>query len=150
MKPKYLVFDLFGTITKSRYLPAVLGWYMGSKKPVEELIDKEFVEIIKLLSRRYQLCILSNANHHFVKGSLQKSHLSKYFKYVVISSESGVRKPSKAAFYKLIDLGVEPQISLFIDDRDRNLYIADTLGFSTLRFKNKADLAQKLRRLNHV
>lgn len=144
MKYKYIVFDLFGTITNKRYVPVLFDWYLNGKRANPDLIDVDFTDQIKRLSEIYKLCILSNANHQLVDSSLNRAGLSKYFKVILISSDIGVRKPAKAAFNKLIDAGVDPSKSLFIDDREANRRKAEQMGFSVLEFRNKSDLLGRL------
>lgn len=148
IKPKpnlsFIVFDLFGTITSKRYLPALFAWHIRGKKPDLELIDKDFINEIIRLSNKYALCILSNANHQFVYNSLKKSGLTRYFKVILISSDIGARKPSNEAFEALIRAGIEPAKGLFIDDRESNRRKARMLGYSVLEFGDKSDLLQKI------
>lgn len=147
--PKYqsLVFDLFGTITKRRYFLAITAWYLSGKKPVHDLIDQSLVQTIKALSEKYQLHILSNANYEYVVGSLERSGLYRYFDQIVISSQSGARKPSEGAFCQLISRGIKPSKSIFIDDRKINRQVAKRLGFRILDFDNKQDLINLLKQL---
>lgn len=140
----YIVFDLFGTVTKYRYLQSIFYWFASGKRSSANLIDKRFVPQIKRLSGKYQLCILSNANHQFVYNSLKKSGLTRYFRVILISSDIGARKPSSEAFEALIWAGVEPAKSLFIDDRESNRRKAKMLGYSVLEFSDKSDLLQKI------
>lgn len=144
MKKEYLVFDLFGTITSRRYLPAIFAWYLSSKKPQSNLIDSAFEMRIKRLSKRYKLYILSNANHRFVASSLKETELLSYFEEVLISSEIGARKPSAEAFKELAGVGVDPAKSIFIDDSKSNRAQAKKMGYSILEFNSKKELISKL------
>lgn len=147
MKCKYIIFDLFGTITNKRYIPALFGWHLGGKKPDIKLINRDFEVHIKRLSKRYQLYVLSNSNYSFVINSLEKQGLLGYFKVVLVSSEIGSRKPSVDAFNKLIDAGADPAKSIFIDDRRSNRVQAQVMGYSILEFSSKHDLLSKLAEL---
>ncbi len=52
-----------------------------------------------------------------------------------------------ASFQYIIRLGVKPEMSLFIDDRQRNRKVAEKLGFSIVNFRNKNTLLQYLKAL---
>ncbi len=142
-----LVFDLFGTITSKRYIPALFGWYLGGKRPDAKMIDGDFEAQIKRLSKSYRLYILSNSNYSFVINSLEKQGLLGYFKVVLVSSEIGARKPSVDAYNKLIDAGADPAKSIFIDDRKSNRVQAKVMGYSIVEFSSKHDLLSKLSEL---
>ena len=147
MKCKYIIFDLFGTITSKRYIPALFGWYLGGKRPDTKMIDGDFEAQIKRLSKSYRLYILSNSNYSFVINSLEKQGLLGYFKVVLVSSEIGARKPSVDAYNKLIDAGADPAKSIFIDDRKSNRVQAKVMGYSIVEFSSKHDLLSKLSEL---
>lgn len=124
-----------------------MGWYINGKKPTNNFIDQDFVKIIRNLSKNYRLHILSNADHEFVDASLRQVGIYDCFDQIVISSQSGARKPSEEAFSKLAERGIKPGSCIFIDDRNVNRQVAKSLGFNILEFNNKQELIDKLKLL---
>jgi HAD superfamily hydrolase (TIGR01509 family) len=93
----------------------------------------------------YRLIIASNAS----KGSFEwrngKYNLMDVFDGRVISSDIGMRKPSKKFFNYLIKIvGYEPDKILLIDDRDSNIETANELGLKTIKYEDESTL-QKIR-----
>lgn len=67
------------------------------------------------------------------------------FQGIVVSGDEGVTKPDPRLFRVLIERhGVDPVRSLFIDDTQRHLDTAASLGFSTHRFTSAPALRLRL------
>lgn len=56
------------------------------------------IEILEYLSRRYNLSIVSNAISNVSRSAMKKFDLEKYFDYIVLSHDLGIRKPDPEIF----------------------------------------------------
>ena len=104
------------------------------------------LEYILALRRRYKLYLLSNNNpilidwartNDFSEAGLPVTH---YFDKLYISYEMKCTKPERLIYEKMIlDSGINPSESLFIEDGLRNINTAQALGFHTLQVENGED-----------
>lgn len=101
----------------------------------------------RLKKRGYKIAILSD-QWVFSKKALINEKLLKKFNAVVVSSDIGIRKPNPE-IYKLTlkKLGVNPEESIFIDNRKWNLKPAKKLGMKTILFKNNKQAIRETERL---
>lgn len=75
------------------------------------------VEALRLLSGRFRLGMVSNAQWLFTKPELEQLGIGAFFDPLVISSEVGVRKPGRAIFARALALaGVGPAAALHVGD----------------------------------
>jgi HAD superfamily hydrolase (TIGR01509 family) len=76
--------------------------------------------------------------------------LREKFDYILISADSGVEKPTKEFFEKLIgELKEKPENILFIDDSKENIEAAQKMGLSVLQYDRSKNLTQEvLKKLN--
>ena len=88
--------------------------------------------------------VLSNHRHEWLRPNLNRFE-GKQIKKLFISSEIGCIKPDKEAFEYVIDWGIDPQNTLFIDDKQENLDVAKEFGFYTLLALNEIDLSYAIR-----
>lgn len=82
----------------------------------------------------YKLYVLSNMSREFIDFLRQKEVYS-YFDGDVVSCEVGVVKPMPQIYDILLDrFALEPEQTLFIDDRQENVEAAATKGINTFHF----------------
>jgi 2-haloacid dehalogenase len=68
------------------------------------------------------------------------------FDGIVVSGDEKLLKPDPAIFRLMIDrYDLIPEESLFIDDNPKNVEVAKSLGFETIRFESAVQLKQDLR-----
>lgn len=94
------------------------------------------VELIRTLRPRYRLSVLSNADLS-LRGRLEAEiKIHHLFDDIVCSAEVGMAKP-EAAVYRLAAerLGVRPERCLFVDDWDRNVDAARSVGMSAVLYR---------------
>jgi HAD superfamily hydrolase (TIGR01509 family) len=89
----------------------------------------------------YMLVIASNAS----KGSFEwrngRFNLMNAFDGRVISSDIGMRKPSKKFFEYLVNIvGHKPEEILLVDDRDSNIESASKLGIKCIKYEGEKTL----------
>lgn len=66
-----------------------------------------------------------------------------WFDDIVISGEERAIKPDRAIYDVLVErTGLDPATTVFIDDREPNIHVAENLGFIAVRF----EYAEKLRK----
>lgn len=94
-------------------------------------------DLIDVLRRRgFRTYVLSNnnpASMAVIHGLFARSGrpMEAYFDGMYISCEMGELKPSEAIFRQMIaDSGMRPEESLFIDDAQKNVDVAHSLGFA--------------------
>ena len=121
-----------------------------------DLPDPAMVNILKRLNGNgYKLGLLTNALANTTvprRLQLQQHDLESLFSVIDISYETGLRKPTQAAyehFYNQFS-GVLPEEMVFIDDVERNLVIPKQLGWQTIFFESPTQLKAELTRLGVV
>lgn len=109
------------------------------------------LEALRSLRRSYGIYLLSNTNP-IMWDSRIKSEFAKegrrredYFDGIVTSFEAKALKPDPAIFRHAVDkLGIVPGETLFIDDSQRNLEAAASLGFGTMLVAPGTEFDEKL------
>lgn len=85
----------------------------------------------RLRAAGYKTAILSNMHDDMVQHIRANGEWAKRFDCVTLSSEVGMAKPEPEIFEQCLKcLGVTPQESIFIDDRDANIEAAIRAGIS--------------------
>jgi len=123
----------------------------------EEIIDAwcamilefphERVEMVKALSEKYQVYLLSNTNaihiKYFEKEFKNRYHipLHQLFSKVYYSSEIGFRKPDAESFLHVLnDAEIKAEETILIDDREDNCMAAKSIGIRSLKVPEKSGL----------
>jgi len=110
-------------------------------------IPKERVELLKVLSRRYNLYMLSNTSalHVLVFEKmfldLAGESMHQVFKKIYYSHEIGWHKPDYEAWeYVIKDAGIKPEETLFLDDDIHNIKASQELGFQAIHIHERMNL----------
>jgi 2-haloacid dehalogenase len=107
----------------------------------------DFVKECKDLG--YRLVIASNASKGSFEWRNSKFNLMDVFDGRVISSDIGMRKPSKKFFKYLIKVvGFDPNEILLVDDRDTNIESANDLGIKCIKYVDETSLKKIRQFLN--
>ena len=104
------------------------------------VLPEERWKLLESISQSYRTFLLSNTNaihvnYYFnylqgIYGTYGYNHL---FEKAYFSHEIHLRKPNADIFeYVVHDCGIEPQVTLFIDDFIENIETARKLGFQTV------------------
>ncbi|MGN1375901.1 MAG: HAD family hydrolase [Prevotella sp.] len=115
-------------------------------------VPQRNLDILKNLRLEgYRLILLSNTNPFMMSWGLSGefdgngNSLENYFDSLYLSYKLGVMKPNKKFFQHIIDREhIKPNESLFIDDGERNVNAAQSLGFNTLCPINGEDWTGRL------
>jgi putative hydrolase of the HAD superfamily len=110
-------------------------------------IPKERTDLLKVLSSRYDLYMLSNTSglhvEVFEKMYLDAAGISMHdvFKKIYYSHEIGWHKPDHEAWEFVIkDAAILPEETLFLDDNIHNIKVSQELGFQAIHIHERARL----------
>lgn len=106
------------------------------------------LEMIRGLQKKYKTYILSNTNEIHIRAfdkivdeATSGKHINNYFNTVYYSHKVGMRKPDAEIFdMVLIENGLEPSSTLFIDDTWEHIESAKKLGLQTWYLTNQEEL----------
>ncbi len=109
---------------------------------------------LRELRHRYRVYALSNINEihltdidRYVSSHLQAPDMRSYFDHAYYSHELRTRKPESHIYQHIIDhAGIDPQRSLFIDDKQENTDAAAALGFQVYHLTDRDSLLTLLSR----
>jgi epoxide hydrolase-like predicted phosphatase len=112
------------------------------------LIDKSMVGLIKTLHADYKTGLLSNSSSEYLRPILENYDLTRLFDEIVVSAEVGLIKPSTEIFDFILErMDVKPRDSIFIDDDERNIKVAASMGIRPILFTGEADLRKEFAKL---
>ena len=110
-------------------------------------IPNERTELLKVLSNRYKLYMLSNTSEMHVKV-FEKMYLDAagesmhdVFDKIYYSHEIGLHKPDREAWeYVIKDAAILPEETLFLDDTIYNIKASKELGFQAIHIHERTTL----------
>src|SRR3989344_3414303 len=103
---------------------------VSTRRANAELI--EFIE--KNLFKKFRLAVLSNFTPD-LNEYLEKYKISHFFERVFISAVLRMEKPDPAIYrHALKEMNILPRESLFIDDKEENIAVAQNLGMRGIMF----------------
>lgn len=111
-------------------------------------IDHSTFEYLDKLRPMFKTYVLSNINTYHaewvdkaMRSTSSEHDISQYFDHVFYSHEIGHRKPENEAWQIIIEQkGIDPQKTLFIDDKEENIDAAKALGFIGLHWNPSSDI----------
>lgn len=105
--------------------------------------------ILKKLSRRYSLYLISNTNAlHFNHVRRRFPQIFRHFRRAFPSHFMGHRKPDPKIFWKVLRaIRLQPEEAVFIDDTANFVEAAKKVGMKGIRFRSNAQLKRELRKL---
>lgn len=104
-------------------------------------LDEALLSLITALRAKGVLIGLLSNNSLELLDLLADRHLNSLFDALIISAQTGIRKPDSRAYRVILDqLGVPPGQALFIDDAQVNTEGALALGMAAIRFEPATDL----------
>ena len=110
------------------------------------------LDYILKLREKYQVYLLSNTNPIIQLEWAQTKEftpagrpLNDYFDKLYLSYEIGVTKPDREIFDRMVlDSGIKPEETLFVDDGKNNIVVGQELGFHTYQPLNGEDWRGRL------
>ena len=110
------------------------------------VINRETVNIIKSLKKKYQTGLLSNAQAEWLEEIFEREGLHGLFDTKVVSGRVRATKPSPEIYKIALDrMGVTPEETVFIDDNPKNVAAAEAFGIHGIVFTSPAELRTELR-----
>lgn len=112
-------------------------------------VPLERIEILKKLKDRFQLFVLSNTNdihvpafNSMIEKVCGEPNIDCFFDRVYFSHEVQMRKPEPEIYrHVLEENNLNPEETLFIDDRYENIEAARGLGIQTYHVDNEGGIA---------
>lgn len=114
-------------------------------------IDEQFISTALKLKENYRLAMLSNDVNEWSIFLRKKFKLDKLLDEFIISGECKLRKPSKDIYELALErLNAKAEDCLFIDDREKNLLPAISLGMKAIKFirDNESDISDNIPSIN--
>ena len=110
-------------------------------------IPQERVDLLKKLSSKYKIFLLSNTNSIHLKeiissyGEKKWTNFIGLFTDVYFSNQIGMRKPSEDIFFYVINKNkLDVSKTLFIDDSPQHIKTAKKIGFKTHHLTDSEDI----------
>ena len=110
-------------------------------------IPEERVHLLKKLSLKYKIYLLSNTNSIHLNeiisayGEKKWRKFNSIFNEVYFSNQIGMRKPNEDVFFYLIKKNkLDVSKTLFIDDSPQHIKTAKKIGFKTYHLTDKEDI----------
>ena len=111
--------------------------------------NQPIVRLIRRLSPRYRLVLISNTNAMHYAYIRQKYSILDQFDQLILSYKEKIRKPDER-IYRKAEKACRARAAeiLYIDDRADLTEAADSLGFNTFTYKNNPEaLIQTMKKL---
>jgi len=125
------------------YTPAAVQAF-HKRYYLDEKINPDVFELLKLLINHYQLAVVSN-HPPGLKQWLKEWDIHWLFEQVVCSGDEGVAKPDPAIFYLALQrLRITAQEAVFIDDTQEYVIAAQGAGMRALLFTTAEKLRHEL------
>jgi putative hydrolase of the HAD superfamily len=104
--------------------------------------------LLRHLRKKYTVVLMNNEGQAWNEYRLQRFHLHKIFDEILTSYTLRSAKPQRRYYVKVLEkLHVKPNELLFIDDTEKNVLAARSLGINAILFKNPEQLVRELHRL---
>jgi putative hydrolase of the HAD superfamily len=148
-----------GRLTEDEYLEHFIQITKTNLKveDLKKLIRKTLnpvitmTDLVKYLKLHYKVALLSNYTKEWAEYVIKKYDLNKLFDGMFWSFQNKIKKPSTQSYLEVLEkFDVKPKESLFIDDKERNIRAAKSLGIKTIIFSNPKQLKEELERFNIV
>ena len=100
----------------------------------------------ELKVKGYKIFILSNETKEAQDYKVDKFKLQQIFNKIYCSADIGMTKRNPDAFKILVNNEkLNPEETLFIDDREHNLEMARTFGMKVIFYKNLEQLKEEIK-----
>jgi putative hydrolase of the HAD superfamily len=95
-------------------LSSIYEYYLYKRRPLSSMV----VVLKTLFQNRFSMALVSNTiSKTLIPERLKKFGVDRYFKTVVLSSDTGLRKPNKGIFDRAFrQIGLAPERCLFVGD----------------------------------
>ncbi|MCH8304549.1 MAG: HAD-IA family hydrolase, partial [Candidatus Marinimicrobia bacterium] len=143
---KISVADFHEKINDHLDIELSLDEFISASNEAIEAGDDGIEEIVRSLSKKYQLAILSNTNPVHYEHIKEKYSIVGLFDHILLSYEMGAVKPDAEAYKKLMNATSKlPSQHLFIDDRIENIDAAKEIGMVGIHYLSVENLRMELK-----
>jgi len=116
----------------------------GSFAYLYSFVNKDIVELLKLLKSEYKVFALSNSCPELEKKLVEDNIFNDLFDKMYFSHNICARKPNRDSYIKILeDNGLDPEECIFIDDNMKNIRGAEEVGMKVIFVKNSDDLKEE-------
>lgn len=149
-----------GKYTEDEYIEALIknvNWNVNKeviKKCIRQNLDTKVdgtIKIIDTLKEKYNLILLSDHVKEWVDYILSTNQELKIFKHQYFSYEYGMLKHDERTFkYILEKEKIIPSETIFIDDSEDNIEMANREGIQGIVFQNAKQLEYELKKMQII
>ena len=144
-----------GILEKSKKFPEyselIHAWYQRWEEMLGGSIDKSVKVLSDLKEKGVLLYILSNWSAETYPIAEKRFDFLSWFDGKIISGEAGIVKPDVEIYKLLIKRhDLNPQHTVFIDDKEENVRAAELLGIRGIHFQNASKLRKDLQMLKLI
>lgn len=127
----------------------IRAYYENWSTMLRSDIPKNVEVLRKLANTDYELFGLTNWSHETFPYALANYDFFELFEEkIVVSGEEKLIKPNPEIWNVLLKrYNIKAEESVFIDDNDKNVEMADSLGFITVHVKDDTDLEKELQKI---
>lgn len=101
-------------------------------------VNEDFYRVASILKKEFRLALLSNDISEWNLYLRHKFDIEKFFDVIVVSGDVRLKKPDKDIFeFTLEKLKQTAPECTYIDDRRKNLSVAESLGINTILFNTR-------------
>ena len=138
-----------GILEKSKKFPEyselIHAWYQRWEEMLGGPIDESVQVLSELKEKGVLLYILSNWSAETYPIAEERFDFLSWFDGKIISGEAGIVKPDVEIYKLLIKrYDLNPQHTVFIDDKEENVRAAELLGVHGIHFQNASKLRKDL------
>ncbi|MFH0970587.1 MAG: HAD family phosphatase [Candidatus Diapherotrites archaeon] len=106
------------------------------------------IELARILKKRYKVALLTNNIGIWIESALHKNKLTDFFDVVISSHSVKMAKPNPEIYHEILRaLGVSSAECVFIDDKQKNVDTANSMGMHGITFTSTAQLKRDLEKL---
>ncbi len=144
-----------GEITAQEATQRFIKKMPENEKLIKEIMDNwkdylipidENVEVLNNIAKKpINLYVLSNFHKEAFEVVYEKYDFFNHFDGMIISYREKTIKPEKEIYEKLINrYNLNPDLTLLIDDSEKNIDAAKKLGFKTIHFNDNIKLSNSI------
>lgn len=146
MTIRAIIFDLGGVLLEidwERYREDQQSELMSEDLRPYEQLNPRMLQLLKRLHPRYQLATICNGGSR--EAMNRKFRLGKLVDLMVFDDEEGVSKPGERIYQlTLARLNMQPNETVFVDDKAENIEAARHLGMHTVHFKDARQAVREI------
>ncbi len=123
----------------------IWAWWLRSEEMVGGEIPGTARVVEELVAAGRRCYALTNMEAETYPLRRERFSFFTWFDGVVVSGQEGISKPDPEIFFRLLDrYSLDAGATLFVDDNERNVETAESLGMQTVRFESADKLRERL------